>query len=58
MIFVAVASIAVAIVRFLQADSLIELTFLQLSVFTGKGGDSSQNLRLNVGCAYGFTVAQ
>ncbi|KAJ7737190.1 hypothetical protein B0H14DRAFT_3611821 [Mycena olivaceomarginata] len=42
MIFVAVASIAVAI----------------LSVFTGKGGDCSQNLRLNVGCAYGFTEAQ
>ncbi|KAJ7331372.1 hypothetical protein DFH08DRAFT_881467 [Mycena albidolilacea] len=42
MVFVAVASIAVAI----------------WSVFTGKAGDSSQNLHLYVGCAYGFTKAQ
>ncbi|KAJ6589278.1 hypothetical protein B0H19DRAFT_1103488 [Mycena capillaripes] len=42
MIFVAVASIAVAI----------------WSVLTGKAGGSGQNLHLYVGCAYGFTQAQ
>ncbi|KAF7334564.1 hypothetical protein MVEN_02286300 [Mycena venus] len=42
MIFVAVASIAVAI----------------WSVLSGKAGDSSENLHLYVGCAYGFTKTQ
>ncbi|KAJ7821292.1 hypothetical protein B0H14DRAFT_2599286 [Mycena olivaceomarginata] len=42
MVFVAIASIAVAI----------------WSVFTGKAGDSGQNLHLDVGCAYGFIRVQ